>query len=246
VERDEVLHCELLLESCSGTLEKLRPRGSEDDVNVEQQVSSVGVTAVDEQRGVRLGLHEAQGDQVGGDAMVPHSRHLLQAVEGLVELTHQLRVRGVNEVGRLRAVHCLRECAMEEGVLDVELVHGSTSGDSQSQHSSDGGSLNDGVDGLVVVHPEALSEPPEDPMSLEPVKRDIHLELVLEDSLANDDIVPRRPRNQVSHVVRQQGLILLHSATPVGVRERATDRGRDRKQCRGSGGSGAVDDPHAW
>jgi hypothetical protein len=32
VERVEFLHCELLLESCSGMLEKLRARGSEDDV----------------------------------------------------------------------------------------------------------------------------------------------------------------------------------------------------------------------
>jgi hypothetical protein len=47
VERADVLYHELLLERCSGTLEKLRARGSEDDaVNVEQQISSVGVTAV--------------------------------------------------------------------------------------------------------------------------------------------------------------------------------------------------------
>jgi hypothetical protein len=50
VERAEVLHHELLLESCSGTLEKLCARGGEDDVvDVEQQISSVGAAAVDEQ-----------------------------------------------------------------------------------------------------------------------------------------------------------------------------------------------------
>jgi hypothetical protein len=42
---------------------------------------------------------------------------------------------------------------VEEGVLDVELVHGPTPGDSQSQHSPDGGRLDDGTEGLVVVHP---------------------------------------------------------------------------------------------
>jgi hypothetical protein len=53
VKRAEVLHHELLLESYSGTLEKLRARGGEDDiVDIEQQVSSVGTAAVDEQRGV--------------------------------------------------------------------------------------------------------------------------------------------------------------------------------------------------
>jgi hypothetical protein len=118
---------------------------------------------------------------------------------------------------------------VEEGVLDVELVHGPTPGDSQSQHSPDGGRLDNGAESLIVVHAGALSEPLEDPTSLVSVKRAIHLEIVLEDPLVDDDIGPRRPRNQVPHVVRQQGLVLLHSATLVGVRERAMDRGRDRR-----------------
>jgi hypothetical protein len=66
-------------------------------------------------------------------------------------------------------------------------------------------------------------------MSLVPFKIAIHLEFVFEDSLAGDDISPRRLRNQVPRAVRQQSLVLLHSATPVGVRERATDSGRDRR-----------------
>jgi hypothetical protein len=77
-------------------------------------------------------------------------------------------------------------------------------------------------------------------MSLVSIKRAIRLELVLEDPLAGDDIGPRRPRNQVPRAVRQQGLVLLYSATPVGVRERATNRGRDWRQCRGSGGGGEL------
>jgi hypothetical protein len=53
VERAEVLHHELLLESCTGTLEKLRAQGGEDDgVDVEQQESNVDATVVDEHRGV--------------------------------------------------------------------------------------------------------------------------------------------------------------------------------------------------
>jgi hypothetical protein len=51
---------------------------------------------------------------------------------------------------------------------------------------------------------------------------------VLEDSLADDDIGPRRLSNQVPCDVRQQGLILLlHSVMPVGVHEHTTDRGQD-------------------
>jgi hypothetical protein len=105
VERVKVLHRELLLESCSGILEKLWARGGEDDVvDVEQEVSNVSASTVDEQRGVRLGLHETQGGQVGGETVVPHSRLLFQAVEVLVESAHQLRMRRVNKANRLRAV----------------------------------------------------------------------------------------------------------------------------------------------
>jgi hypothetical protein len=111
VEGVKVLHGELLLESYSGTLEKLRTRGDENDVtDVEQQVSNVGVTAVDEQRGTTV-------DQVGSKAVVPSSRCLLQAVEGLVESAHQLRVSRVNEVGRLEVVDRLGEGVVEEGGL---------------------------------------------------------------------------------------------------------------------------------
>jgi hypothetical protein len=62
--------------------------------------------------------------------VVPRSWRLLQVVEGLVEPAHQLRVRGVNEAGGMRVVDGLGECAVEEGVLDVKLVHGPTTGDS--------------------------------------------------------------------------------------------------------------------
>jgi hypothetical protein len=135
--------------------------------------------------------------------VVPRSRRLLQALEGLVELAHQLRMRRVNEADGLRAVDDLGECAMEEGVLDVELVHEPNPGDSQSQHSPDGGRLDDGVEGLIVVNLRVLSEPPEDPTSLVSVKRAIRLQLVLEDPLVGDDIGPKRLRNQVPRVVRQ-------------------------------------------
>jgi hypothetical protein len=64
-----------------------------------------------------------------------------------------LRVCRVNEVDGLRAIYGLRECIVEEGVLNVELVHRSTPEDSQSQHSPDGDRLDDRAEGLIVVHP---------------------------------------------------------------------------------------------
>jgi hypothetical protein len=99
--------------------------------------------------------------------------------------------------------------------------------------------LDDGAEGLIVVHPGALSEAPEDPTSIVPINRAIRLELMLEDSLAGDDIGPRRLRNQVPRVVRQQGLVLLHSATPVGVRARYGQRSGPETMS-GSGGGGEL------
>jgi hypothetical protein len=49
VEWSQVLHGEFLLEDCSGTLQKLRVQGNEDDVGVEEQVYNVSVAVVDEQ-----------------------------------------------------------------------------------------------------------------------------------------------------------------------------------------------------
>jgi hypothetical protein len=99
-------------------------------------------------------------------------------------------MHGVNEASGLRAADGLGECAIEEGILDIGLVHGPTPGDHQSQHSPDGGRLDDGTEGLIVVHPEVLSEALEDSMSLVSIKRAIRLELVLENPLAGDDIGP--------------------------------------------------------
>jgi hypothetical protein len=63
-------------------------------------------------------------------------------------------------------------------------------------------------------------------MSLAPVQRVIRLELVLEDPFAGRHIGPRRTRDQVPRVLGQQSLILLvHSASPLGVCERAPNRG---------------------
>jgi hypothetical protein len=64
--------------------------------------------------------------------VVPSSQCLLQITEKLVQLTHQLAVGGVNEAYMLGAVERLGEGVVEEGVIDVEMVHRPASGDSQS------------------------------------------------------------------------------------------------------------------
>jgi hypothetical protein len=89
---------------------------------------------------------------------------------------------------------------VEEGILDIELVHGPTPGDSQSQHSMDSGRLNDGAEGLVIVHLGALSEPPEDPTSLVPIWRAIRLSLYLKIHLSVTTLA-LEGRGTMSHVL---------------------------------------------
>jgi hypothetical protein len=85
-------------------------------------------------------------------------------------------VKGVNEASGLRVVDHFGECVIklvhvvnEVSVLGVELVHRTNSGDGKCQHSLDGVRLDDGAKSLVIVHPEDLDEPSENPMSLVPV-----------------------------------------------------------------------------
>jgi hypothetical protein len=75
-----------------------------------------------------------------------------------------------------------------------------------SQHSSDGGRLDDWAEGLVLVHLGVLGEPLGNPMSLVLIQRAIRLELMLEDPLASHHIGPRRLGDLVARAVGHQAL----------------------------------------
>ena len=70
-------------------------------------------------------------------------------------------------------------------------------GDSQREHSLDGGGLDDGTNSLCKVKARALSEAVENPTIFVAPKRTIGLELVLEYPLASDHIRARRTWNEV-------------------------------------------------
>jgi hypothetical protein len=55
---------------------------------------------------------------------------------------------------------------MDEGVLDIQLVHRSAPLKGQSQHNADGGMLHHEAESIIVVHIGELGEPPEDPTCL--------------------------------------------------------------------------------
>lgn len=66
---------------------------------------------------------------------------------------------GVSEAGGLLAEDCLLKLAVEECVLDVELVDGLVVVDSEGEHHSNGDRLDDGAKGLIISMPGCWEKP---------------------------------------------------------------------------------------
>jgi hypothetical protein len=113
---------------------------------------------------------------------------MLQAVEGFVELANMIRQGRINKACGLLAVHGFRQGAMEEGVLDIELMNGPVPGVSQSEDSTNGGGLDDGTECLVVINTWALREAAKNPAHLVSVKGAIGMELVPKNPLPGNNV----------------------------------------------------------
>jgi hypothetical protein len=167
VEGSQFLHRELPLQGDDRALKKVSGGCREHNVvDVEQKEDGVVAASLDEEGRVRLGLDEADGGQVGSEAIVPGPRRLLEAVEGAVQPTDQIRTSFVDEAGGLAAVDSLRQSAVEEGILDIELMDRPVSGEGEGEDGANSVKLDDRAEGLVVVHSGALGEAPKDPTGL--------------------------------------------------------------------------------
>jgi hypothetical protein len=67
---------------------------------------------------------------------------------------------------------------MEEGILDIELMNRPVVGEGEGEDDANRGELDDGAEGLVVVHSGALCEAPKDPTGLVAVEGTIQGQLV--------------------------------------------------------------------
>jgi hypothetical protein len=67
---------------------------------------------------------------------------------------------------------------MKEGVLDIELMDRPVPGEGEGEDDADGGELDDGAEGVVVVHTGALGETPKDPTGKVAVEGAIRSQLV--------------------------------------------------------------------
>ena len=66
----------------------------------------------------------------------------------------------------LAAVDSLRQSDVEEDILGVELMDRTVPREGEGEDGSNGGELDDGAEGLVVVHSWTLGEVPKDPTGL--------------------------------------------------------------------------------
>jgi hypothetical protein len=97
-----------LLEGRYGMIqERYAGCGEHNVINIKQQVYRISVVMEDENGGVGLGLNKSQSEEVRGEPAVPSSMHLLQPVEGLVEVTDLVRLRGINKPHQLTTVDCI-------------------------------------------------------------------------------------------------------------------------------------------
>jgi hypothetical protein len=110
----------------------------------------------------------------------PRPRCLLESIEGLDEEVDMIRLSVVDEARRLLTVHAFRQMAMEERVLDVELVDRPSARCSEVQHSADGRRLDHRGEGLMKINPWPLREAAHNLAGLVAFQRAVGMELVLE------------------------------------------------------------------
>jgi hypothetical protein len=103
---------------------------------------------------------------MGGEVTVPVPRCLLEVVQGAVQPIDQIRTSGVDKAGRLAGVDYLYQSAMEEDILDIELMDRPVPREGEGEDDTNDDKLNDEAEGLVVVHFGPLSEAPKDPTGL--------------------------------------------------------------------------------
>jgi hypothetical protein len=167
---------------------------------------------------------------VGGEATIPCPWGLFKSVKGLVEAADIIQMRGINETSGLRTVDHLSESSVKKSIVDVELMHGPITGESNIEDCANSGRLDDGDESLIIVDTRTLGEAVKNPVCLVSIKRPIRVKLVFEYPFAGDDIGERRLGDEGPGVVSDQSLeFILHSMPPVGIVESVEIRGRDRR-----------------
>jgi hypothetical protein len=151
------------------------------------------------------------------------------AVQRLVEEVDVIGLRRINKSSMLAAVDGLREGAVKEHILHIELMNQSGVGDSQREDGVDRGRLDHQAEGLIVVDAGSLVEAAKNPVSLVPFQGAVGIKLVLKNSLVGDDVGANGARDKIPGVVGNQGSkFFFHGAMPIWIDEGGAEGGGHR------------------
>ena len=159
VKETHVFEFELCIDRCSDVAQQVHRGGSDHNVvDVEKKVDGVVPTTEGEQRAVRCRRIEAEVAEKAGEPCVPCPWSLFEAVEALGKLEDVVTMIRIGKPRWLPCVDRLVDEAVEEDVVDVELMHRPSSIRRECEDSADGGGLDNGAAGFAVVDAVALRE----------------------------------------------------------------------------------------
>jgi hypothetical protein len=95
---------------------------------------------------------------------------------------------GVDEAGWLLAVHAFLELAVQEHVLDIQLVDRPLTGCGDGEHGADRCGFHHRREGLIEINPRSLIEPANDATSFSPFQFAVGMEFAAVDPFSTDDM----------------------------------------------------------
>ena len=137
---------------------------------------------------------------------------------------------------RLKHEHLFREITMEKGVADIQLMNRPAAGDSHDKEEVDGGNLNHGGEGVIVVTTSLLAKPLSDQASFVTGDRVVSGTLDAEDPLTTKMAIVRLSGDENPGTIAKKSLVFLaRSLDPLGMmgsfsKGEAFDRVRRRKE----------------
>jgi len=238
----KILDCKFLAKQLDDVCQEITCRSGEQDViDIDKQISCLTSVSEDEERCVGAGGDEANASEVATKTLKPRPGRLFKSIEGLDKTTDMVRVSLIDEACRLMAEHLFGKVAVQERILDVELMYRPRTRSCKMKDYPNCCRFDDRREGLVEVDARTLVEPTDHPSSLAALQGSVGVQFVLEDPLPCDDVCTSRPWHECPGAIGHEGIVLLlHRLPPCQIAERGTDRAWWRRQRRGGGEVGVL------
>jgi hypothetical protein len=109
---------------------------------------------------------------------------------------------------------------MKKRILDIQLMNGPRTRESQGEHNTDSGGFDDGAEGLLIINAGTLSEASENPSGLVTIKRAISEKFVTINPFTGNNVHAWWTGNERPGRIGLESVkFRLHRGTPVGISE---------------------------